>query len=235
MTGASDADLLAEVMALTAEMADETVTLVVPDFSVDPIPTYREMVDAGFHSGGSRRLGDSMLRDATVHRIGYALPCREAIEECLRHGPLVEVGAGAGLWASIIARHGGDVVATDRQPDGWKSGHGFVVGCVHPVETMDAVEAVRRHPDRNVLVIWPTLGKSWAADVLEAMEPGRVLIHVGEIGGCTSDGRFARRIRGKDFETIGGAPLPTWPTMHDALDVFRKVREADVPSVPRGR
>jgi hypothetical protein len=71
-------------------------------------------------------------------------------------------------------------------------------------------------------MIWPSFGDRWPSKVLTAMEPGRTMIHVGEIGGCTADSRFAKMARGKDFEIVDTMSIPTWPSMGDELTILRR-------------
>jgi hypothetical protein len=207
---------------MLADMKTEP-SLVLPDFSIDPLPTLEDMQSRGFVRRGRSTFGDELLREKMIGEFGFALPCLEAIEECIGHGPIVEVGAGIGGWASIIARNGGDIVVTDRLPTGAISGHGFLVGGMHPVEEIDAVSAVRMHPDRTVLMIWPTYGWKWAAEVLNAMVPGQKIIHIGEIGEATGDEFFADMIRGPAFERVASMEIPVWPRIHDDLEVYRKI------------
>lgn len=89
---------------------------------------------------------------AVAGRYACALPSAEALDYLRMHlrGPLLSVAAGLGFWAHCARQIDGiDAIATDRyapeenprfRRPGW-----------HPVARMDALEALRRYPDRDVL------------------------------------------------------------------------------------
>jgi hypothetical protein len=101
------------------------------------------------HTG---RIADERLAHAIAGRLACALPSAEALDY-LRgqlRAPLLIVAAGIGFWAHCLHHvHGIDVLATDlfapehnprfRRP-GW-----------YPVQPMDALEALRRYPDHDML------------------------------------------------------------------------------------
>jgi hypothetical protein len=105
---------------------------------------------------GLERLTGSITEEgvarAVAGRYACALPSAEALGYLRTHlrRPLLSVAAGIGFWAHC-ARYidGIEAVATDRyapednprfRRPGW-----------HPVERMDALEALRRYPDHDVL------------------------------------------------------------------------------------
>jgi hypothetical protein len=107
----------------------------------------RDLVEQ--HTG---RISDEGLARAIAGRLACALPSAEALDYLRRHlkGPLLTVAAGIGFWAHCLLQVAGiETLATDlfapednprfRRP-GW-----------HPVQPMDALAALRRHPDRDVL------------------------------------------------------------------------------------
>jgi hypothetical protein len=100
----------------------------------------------------TRRITDERLARDVAGRLACALPSAEAIDYLRRHlrAPLLTVAAGIGFWAYCLLQvQGIEPLATDlfvpednprfRRP-GW-----------HPVRPMDALEALRRYPDRDVL------------------------------------------------------------------------------------
>jgi hypothetical protein len=98
------------------------------------------------------RIGGEELARAVAGRYACALPSAEALDYLRAHlrGPLLTVAAGIGFWAHCARRVDGiETIATDRyapednprfRRPGW-----------HPIEVMDAVEALRRYPDYDVL------------------------------------------------------------------------------------
>ena len=101
------------------------------------------------HTG---RITDERMARAIAGRLACALPGAEALDYVHRHlrGPLLTVAAGIGFWAHCLHQvQGIETLATDlfapednprfRRP-GW-----------YPVKPMDALEALRRYPDHDVL------------------------------------------------------------------------------------
>ena len=100
----------------------------------------------------TRRIVDESLARAIAGRLSCALPSAEALDYLHRHlrTSLLTVAAGIGFWSHCL-RHveGIEAVATDRfapednprfRRPGW-----------YPVQSMDAIEALRRYPDRDML------------------------------------------------------------------------------------
>jgi hypothetical protein len=101
------------------------------------------------HTSG---ITDESLARAIGGRLACALPSAEALDYLRHHlrAPLLTVAAGIGFWAHCLLHvHGIETLATDlfapannprfRRP-GW-----------YPVQPMDALEALRRYPDHDVL------------------------------------------------------------------------------------
>ena len=108
----------------------------------------------------TRRIKDERLGRAIAGRLACALPGAEALDYIRRHlrAPLLTVAAGIGFWAHCLHHvHSIETLATDlfvpqnnprfRRP-GW-----------YPVQPMDALEALRRYPDHDLLGVClpPTL------------------------------------------------------------------------------
>lgn len=162
------------------------------------------------------------LRRAWIRAISFAIPCVEAVS-AIAGPPLLEIGAGGGYWAALAARAGTDVVAADAWPD---SRYRQTVGDHHPVETLAADLAVAAHPTRDVLCVWPEYRRSWCADAVALMRPGRLLHLIGEPrGGCTGDDLLFDLLDER-FTPIATTRIPNWPGQHDRLDTFLR---KDVP------
>ena len=94
---------------------------------------------------------ESLARDIAA-RLSCALPSAEALDYLHRHlrTSLLTVAAGIGFWSHCLRYvEGIEAVATDRftpednprfRRPGW-----------YPVQPMDALEALRRYPDRDML------------------------------------------------------------------------------------
>lgn len=91
-------------------------------------------------------------------------------------------------------------------------------------------EAAARHPDRALLLCWPSLGGAWAAQALRRHR-GSLLIYAGEeSGGCTADEEFFA-LRDRDFELVSQSPWHvTYTGVHCALTAWRRTAPAAAPS-----
>jgi hypothetical protein len=62
------------------------------------------------------------LRNTLVAKTAWAVPSEAALNRILECGPVVEVGAGTGYWAALLANRGGNIIAYDiAPPDGGRS------------------------------------------------------------------------------------------------------------------
>jgi hypothetical protein len=134
-------------------LADQVATLLV---SLTP-PTARRaerLLSCG-DAPSEAALGDLLrfhqeVAAAVSTCFAFALPCGRALCAIARHAPplgVVEVGAGAGLWAALLRRRGVPVHAYDCKAS------------LHPfgrVECADA-EFAAAHANRALLLCWPSL------------------------------------------------------------------------------
>ena len=133
--------------------------------------------------------------DELVATFGFAVPTPEALLLIAAHSPqgVIELGAGTGYWARMLHEHHVDVVAYDIAPP--PSEHNTWFAGRHTwfrVEVGDE-RVVAMHPERTLLLVWPTWNESWAADAakLHLDNSGRYLVYVGERpGGRTGDLRL---------------------------------------------
>jgi hypothetical protein len=180
-----------------------------------PHPT--DYFDLDFEEHASRY----RMRGSWVHTLSFAIPCLEAME-CLKARSVVEVGAGTGYWSSLIALHGGDIIATDIETG--ISGYRHHIGAFHGVEQLSATEAATRYPDRDVLTVWPNYDESWAYEMACTIEGDRLLHYVGEgYGGCTADDDF-HTLMSREFDQISEVAIPQWEGIHDYLTTYRRKR-----------
>ncbi len=100
----------------------------------------------------TRSVTDERLARVIGGRLACALPTAEALDYIRGHlrAPLLTVAAGTGFWAHCLSEvHGIETLATDlfapednprfRRRGWW------------PVQPMDALDALRRYPDRDML------------------------------------------------------------------------------------
>lgn len=95
---------------------------------------------------------------------------------------VVELGAGGGYWAWQLRQAGVDVVAYDpAEPgDNWYACQEWTA-----VQRGDHT-AVAAHPDRALFMCWPSNGKPWAAEALDAYE-GDLLIYAAAGEYCADE------------------------------------------------
>ena len=126
-------------------------------------------------------------RDRFLSEFSFAVPTREALDRICQFSPLLEIGAGSGAWAKLLAMRGADIIATDP---GGEMFVGFHQGdqprrwhwetFYYPVQPLQGKTAVRRWLNRNVFCSWPSLQRRWLRQAARAMLPGRVLLVVRE-------------------------------------------------------
>jgi hypothetical protein len=154
-------------------------------------------------------------RKAFVAAFAWAVPTKHAIERIaafVAGRKLLEVCAGAGLWARLLSGRGVDVVATDGAP---------IAAAAHfPVETLEAREAVECYADQQALMLcWPPFKDECGFRALEAFK-GDCLIYAG-------DTRFTGEARLHDlietsWELEEQIALPTWPGISDSLYLYKR-------------
>ena len=66
----------------------------------------------------ARASGDQQLEAEVLRRYGFAVPTDDALDAIVACSPrgVLELGAGTGHWAALLARRGVDVIAYDVAP-----------------------------------------------------------------------------------------------------------------------
>lgn len=172
-----------------------------------------------------------------MHRYnqGYACPTTKAVQAILSYSShILEVAAGSGHWGYELQEAGADIICTDKygndNPDNWWNN-------IHTrwcdVEQLDAVKAVQKYPDRDLLIVYPPLSdihdafpfahqhSRWQTKMLEAFT-GRYIFYVGEWEGCTGTDSFHHRLD-RDYNLVESFRLPTllkW--VYDTLYVLER-------------
>jgi hypothetical protein len=153
---------------------------------------------------------------------GFAIPCAEAIDALLELGPILEVGAGTGMWSAMLAARGADVIATDRAAPGSRS-YAFVVGHHFAAQMkLRAEAAIKRWPGRAVFCSWPCYRDPWFARALKHVAAGVAVavIHEGH-GGCVGTDSMFDRLEA-DFEELREIAIPQFPSIRDRLTIWRR-------------
>lgn len=187
---------------------------------------------------------DCRSRGDMVRAYSWAIPNDAALTAIADHGPIVEIGAGGGYWTKLLRDRGVDVVAYDPDPIGGSSGErkGWHDGTRWShVETGDHT-AVTAHPDRTLLLVWPSYDEPWTDAVID-LYGGNTVIYVGEgPGGCTGTGRLHTLLGDEPycwhddedtchcgtgvearFKQVAEVRIPQWGGIHDRLGVYERI------------
>jgi len=189
---------------------------------------------------------NTMQQEAVGIRNAHAwsVPCEAALELISAQSPLLELGAGNGLWARLLRERGADVLAFDtrRWSDAYARGGGGSAragrapppAAANGDELMGARESIVReggpqeaatHRERALVLMWPDYGGrgSYGLACLEAYK-GDVLVLVGEwrdrtYGAYTEGLPETGQSFSKDFQTA-------------VEKSFERVSEARLPNWP---
>lgn len=133
---------------------------------------------------------------------------------------VVEIGAGSGYWAWQMTQAGIDTIAYDPHPPG--PGNQFNQHRLYHPVAVGNHEIAAYHPDRALMLCWPSYGASFAKQALHHYR-GDTVIYIGEgEGGCCADDRF-HRILERDYDEAARSPLHvTYWGIHCSLTVWRR-------------
>lgn len=141
------------------------------------------------------------------------------ITERLAGRGVVETGAGLGYWAWQLAQAGADVIAYEPEDP---AGNDFVTGQPwHPV-LRDDHGASAHHPERSLLLCWPSYSQPWAAWTL-ATYKGDQLFYAGEgEGGCCADDDFFSLLDAEWEDAAGSPHHVSYSGIHCYLTEYRR-------------
>jgi SAM-dependent methyltransferase len=173
-------------------------------------------------------------RDELVRQYAWAVPDREAIHLITSHtSRIVEIGAGTGYWAKMLADAGCDIVAFDIRPysNDWVDARWFDV-------TVGGPAKVKQHQDRALMLCWPPLS-TMAVNCLRLYR-GTSLIYIGEpSGGITApptffelldesarqnngDGHSPRHENSVAWDLVADYEIPRFMGMRDRLFIYTR-------------
>ncbi|MFI5889974.1 hypothetical protein ACIA5D_07610 [Actinoplanes sp. NPDC051513] len=198
-----------------------------------PMADLAGMLAGGTAGPGSLRVPAAVARvldlDARRRELAslysWAIPSPAALGLIGSHGPLVEVGAGTGYWASLLSAAGADVVATDIAPPGQAGNAYHRAGRTwFPVAPMPAVEAVRAHPGRTLLLCWPPpLDDSAGYAAVRAYRGDTLVLIGGDADGPAGTPRLHRELD-LNWTVTEELALPSWPGIPDRVTVWQRNR-----------
>jgi hypothetical protein len=162
-------------------------------------------------------------RDELRWRYSYAVPDEAVLAAIAKHGPVLEIGAGTGYWARMLADRGLDVVAYDLQPVDGEIRNRWIGQrqAYFPVQR-GGTEVAAQYPDRTLLLVWPPYDSAMAAKALMAYR-GQTLALVGEdeANGATGTRSFWAALE-RGWRQIERLALPRWPRVYDELTIWRR-------------
>jgi hypothetical protein len=155
-------------------------------------------------------------------RYAWAIPSPGDIAwlaDVLGHRGLVEIGAGSGYWAWQARQAGIDVIAYEPADS---STNPYTDGTEYAPILRGGHTAAGDHPDRALLLCWPSQDAPWATGALQAY-PGDLLVYIGQNqgGNCADDGFFDLLHRA--WTPIGSSPhhVP-WRHTHSTMTAYRR-------------
>lgn len=160
-------------------------------------------------------------RQMLCQKYAWAVPNKQALDVLFSHQPLIEIGAGAGYWASLVRQSRGQIVASDVQPvpkaNSWHElADSPWTNIVFGDETL-----VRRYPESTLFLCWPPEINRCAYNALRLYR-GNTVIYIGEdAGGCTGTREF-HDLLARDWHLSKQVEIPQWPGVYDMLYVYRR-------------
>ncbi|GAB2853514.1 hypothetical protein GCM10027176_65320 [Actinoallomurus bryophytorum] len=123
-------------------------------------------------------------------RYSWAIPSPGDIAwlgDVLGRRGLVEIGAGSGYWAWQARQAGIDVIAYEPADS---AANAYTDGTEYSTVLREGHSVARHHPDRALMLCWPTHNDSWATSTLDAYA-GDVFVYIGQPrGGVCADDAF---------------------------------------------
>ena len=162
--------------------------------------------------------------DDVRRRWSYAVPTPESLRMIADYAPagIIEIGAGNGYWARLLAAEGTDVIAVDPNSvgsgtndwyDEWDS------ETFYEVRQADHRE-VDHHGTRTLMISWPFM-EDWAAECLRLFTGSR-FVYIGEDSGgaCATDAFF--ELLQQEWRLITETALPRWMGLHDYIGFYQR-------------
>lgn len=160
------------------------------------------------------------LRNPLCAQYAWAVPTTEAVQAIAALPDIVEMGAGTGYWASLIAAAGGQIRCYDlyqgenNQYDHVK--HYYLV-------QQRGVEVLRNEARgcQTLMLCWPPCGEPFGEQCLRTFR-GQWFVYIGEDqGGCCGDDKLFARLE-RDWVVRKDIALPQWWGIHDALVICER-------------
>ena len=158
----------------------------------------------------------------------YALPNKASIDAMVgRCSRIVELGAGLGYWAALLAHAGAQVDAFDSQPtidNRWFAVPQPFEATVRKREmwypvNQGSVDAIDMQAE-GLLLVWPPKEDDLAVQCVEAFS-GSTIFYVGEPDGLGgADSSFFDVVRSAPWELDAVIDIPRFPWNEDRLFIY---------------
>lgn len=150
----------------------------------------------------------------------FAVPSKEAIDFIGKYCPkTIDVMAGTGYWAYLLNQSGFDCIASDIT---LKNEYGQRKKYIN-IEEMDALDAIEKYPDRDVIICWAPYTDDIAFKIAQKINKGRKIIHIGEgKGGCTADDKFYDLIFSEKYKPIDYYDIVRFEYINDRMFIIEK-------------
>ncbi|MGW4815203.1 hypothetical protein ACWEPB_26660 [Kitasatospora cineracea] len=168
-----------------------------------------------------------MSRKLIARTFGWGLPLETSVAWLagqIGPRPVLEVGAGAGYWASQLQRRGADVKATDLLD---VARNGFTTGVRYTdIETVGAAQAAARHPEHILMMVWPPHRMDMAHSALTAYA-GDTVVYIGDPrGGMCATEAFFQSLETAWQKTASCPTHLRWLGYRDTITVYRRKQTA---------
>lgn len=172
--------------------------------------------------GDDQQTWRDICRDWPSLIYAYAVPTPAAIDAILKYGPIVEMGAGTGYWASLLKKAGAKVLAYDSVPtDGEGEQNEFHANVPSFCAVAQAgPKVLRKYATHSLFICFPPPDDAMAIDSLRSFT-GQHVIHIGEWEGFTGSADFESQLF-NNFDLVERVELPNWQDTCYDLTVWKR-------------
>jgi hypothetical protein len=162
------------------------------------------------------------VRYKFIDQFGFAIPSQEMIDIIKKHSDksFVSVGCGNAYLEKVICTQleTGSLIQCTDAFTGNKNKYNFKKTHL-PIENIDAVTAILKYYDRDVLMSWPSYNEWWPLNALKRMRKTQKLFLVSEE--CCANEEFYYYID-ENFERLDGCAMNQWAGIHDIFEVYKR-------------
>jgi hypothetical protein len=184
----------------------------------------------------TRSLETAASEDALLtlaQRYAYVVPASSVLDLLAELGPLVEMGAGTGYWASKLRSAGVDVIAFDQAPVDAERTNRYHPSARPWADVSQGDQTIlTRHADRGLFLCWPPLFSS-LGDCLTYYS-GDTVAYIGDGGYRTARLDHLQETFTK-VATASVRALDPDPRMRPQLTIWKRTPRSGPQRSPRPR